>query len=159
MASVAFAFGSFGDIVALINLCCDLTKTLRNKGTSTEYQELILELKTLTDVLESVKQVITTQASTPIQRSSMNTIEFAVQKCHSLITDFKKRTQGYNNSLVQGEPGSNLWDFWWNIDWAIFKKGAIAELKSQLSQQKTAIMLVLSLTNWYVLVMQVPGHT
>lgn len=44
MASVRLAFGSFGDIVALIQIIVDLTGTLRDGKASVEYKELIAEL-------------------------------------------------------------------------------------------------------------------
>lgn len=149
MVSVGLAFGSFGDIVTLIQIIVDLTKALRDRKASTEYQELITELGALQAILEDIKGVFATtdQGTTPVARSSLNAIELAVKTCSSLIKDFTDRTQGYERSLLAGEPGTNIWDFWQTVDWKLFKKGAVAHLREQLRDQKTVMILMLSLSS------------
>lgn len=141
MASVALAFGSFGDIVALMQIIVDLTGTLRDGKASVEYKELIAELESLQGVM----------GAPVLDRSSLNAIELAVQRCYSLIKELSDRTGGYTKSLLVGEPGNNLWDFWWNVNWRLLKKGAITDLREQLVQQKMAMILVFSLSSSYVL--------
>lgn len=149
MPSVAFAFGSFGDIVALIQIIADLVGTLRTGKASAEYEELIAELRALQPILEHIREEASARdilGATTIDRSSWNAIELAVKKCHSLINDFSDLTQGYGKSLFAGEPGSNIWDFWRNVEWRIFKKGAVAELKEQLMKEKVVMTMMLSLS-------------
>jgi hypothetical protein len=149
MASVTLAFGSFGDIATLVKIIVDLVKALRDRKASTEYQELIMELEALQAILGDIEDafVAADQGTTTIPRSSLNAIELAVKKCHSLIKDFADRTQGYERSLLAGEPGTNLWDFWRTVDWKLFKKRAVADLKEQIRDQKTVMILMLSLSS------------
>jgi hypothetical protein len=49
--------------------------------------------------------------------------------------------------MVMGEPGTNFWDFWWNIEWGLLRKGVVVELKMGLMEQKAAINVILSLLN------------
>ncbi|KAF9460460.1 hypothetical protein BDZ94DRAFT_923826 [Collybia nuda] len=149
MASVALAFGSFGDIVALIQILVDLSGTLRSGKASTEYHELVAELGSLQSVLESIKrEILTPPLGTPIfDRSSLNAIGLAVERCRSLVRDFTDNTRGYGKGFMVGEPGNNLWDFWWNVNWRLLKKGTIAELREQLTHQKTAMILILSVSS------------
>jgi hypothetical protein len=146
MASVAFTFGSFGDIVALIQLCYDLATTLRDKSSPAEYRDLIFELESLREVLQSVKQATTSQQFSSIPRSCTNALEIHIRKCQKLINQFIARTEPKKN-MVKGEPGTNFWDFWWNIEWGLLRKGAVVELRTGLMEQKAAINVILSLSN------------
>jgi Fungal N-terminal domain of STAND proteins len=146
MASMAFTFGSFGDIVALIQLCYNLATTLRDKSSPAEYRELIFELESIREVLQSVQRATTSQTSSSIPRSCINALEIHIQKCHQLINQFIARTQP-KKSMMRGEPGTNFWDFWWTVDWNLFRKGAVVELKTGLMEQKSAINVILSLSN------------
>lgn len=83
-----------------------------------------------------------------LKRSSPNTIGLIVQRCHSLIKNFSDRTSRHMKSLLVGEPGNNPWDLWWDVNWRLL---AITDLREQLVQQKTAIILVFSLSLSYVL--------
>jgi len=147
MQSVAFTFGSFGDIVVLIQLCCDLAATLRDsKRNPAEYRDLILELESFRQVLESIQRAITVKQFSSIPRSSINALDIHIQKCQKLINQFIARTQP-KRSVVKGEPGTNFWDFWWNVEWSLLRKGAMVELRTGLMEQRTAINVILSFFN------------
>lgn len=148
MASVAFAFGSFNDIISAITVICKLTKSLRegNFSGNAEYDELMVELAALECVLIELIQLVVTPGS-PLQNSqaSLNALCVAVNKCCMVIQEFKDSTQGNASA-----DSSSLWNLWRVTSWVMSKRQAAVMLRAELMRQQVAITVILSMATWLV---------
>lgn len=142
----AFSFGSFGDIIATAQLAYRLAQALSDsRGSSVEYQELISELDTLSNALQSLNEFVRRQ---PFPPSVQNGIKHALSRCHTLMLSFMERIVGYQTSLRKGGSGSKWRDSWRKIGWAVFRKEELVELKTKLMEQKATINMMLALSHW-----------
>ncbi|KDQ59013.1 hypothetical protein JAAARDRAFT_650341 [Jaapia argillacea MUCL 33604] len=86
-------FSSFGDIVAAVQLAVTIAKALDDAtGSSSEYQALRSELKSLSQALKLVDRL--SQRIT-FDEDTLTSISTEVSACHSEMDKFWKRTQGY----------------------------------------------------------------
>jgi hypothetical protein len=139
MAPMAFTFGSFGDIVTLIQLCCALVSTVQDQSNPAEYLQLMVELKSLLELLKFVQWATTSPQSSSVPPLCTDALQNHIQNCHKLITQFIERTQP-NRSRI-------CWEFWWNVEWSLLRKNAAVELKMGLAEQKTGMIFTLMTSN------------
>jgi len=145
----SFSFGSFGDILAIANLALCISKTLsESTGSSVEYQELITELDAVSNALHGLHEIVSRQ---PLQLSVQNTIKHALSRCWNLMDSFMARIAGYQSSLRKGGSGSRWKDTWRKVGWGMFKKEELVALKTNLSEQKSTIIMMLALSHTTVL--------
>ncbi|KAJ7156843.1 hypothetical protein C8R43DRAFT_883734 [Mycena crocata] len=143
---------SFGDILTLAKLAWTLARILREStGSSAEYQDLVAELDSLGNALQSLDQFVSNPGPTKLQSSVENAVNYALSKCRTLIAEFLKKVEGYQFSLKKGGSGNGMRDSWRKIGWGLFKKDEIKILKTQLMEQKTTINMMLTLSHCAVL--------
>ncbi|KDQ59008.1 hypothetical protein JAAARDRAFT_205996 [Jaapia argillacea MUCL 33604] len=128
-------FSSFGDIVAAVQLAVTIAKALDDAtGSSSEYQALRSELKSLSQALKLVDRL---GQRISFDEDALASISTEVTACHSEMDKFWKRAQGYEQ-LGHGSQGSA----WRKVKW-VFKKGAVDGLRAKLSVHRQNIMVFL----------------
>lgn len=153
MAVVAFSFGAFGDILAVIELGVSLTRILvESTDSSHEYQMLISELKGFTHALDAIRDQF---LSPSLVSSTRNALTYSISLCHNILLEMQKRLTGYAGSL---QSSIGIWSFSGAytrirkaVGWTLFAKEELVEYRRRLSEQLTSINTVLEVSNQYVL--------
>lgn len=97
MPIVAFAFGSFGDIITVVQLALAIRTALCNCGPSSECQALIKYLESFAYSLEALKPLLYSQnPSKLLDNSAENAITYAIATCEMLMRD--------SNSKISQDP-------------------------------------------------------
>ncbi|TFY77693.1 hypothetical protein EWM64_g6317, partial [Hericium alpestre] len=147
--SVSFSFGSFGDIISLIQIGHDIIKVLRNvKDASAGYQEFHDELQSTVNAVLGVEHLLSTEADT-IAPSVKNGLDFAVKSSLKLmermkikISTFLPKTKGDTS-----RSSAMLFYTWKRIDWELFHKGEWLDLRRRLKDQIGVMNVLLSLSS------------
>lgn len=152
MSLVGFTFGSFGDIVTIAQLLQGIITALSDsKGASSEYQNLIVQLRAFADVLSSVYDTIFDPNSRhpPLSAHTACSLRKELDGCRSQLQSIQKRIDGYQNSLRQGGSGSRMRDSWRKIGWGLFTSRDIAYMRSELIERMARINTFISVSNRY----------
>ena len=138
--SLAFTFGSFGDILALTGLVVTVVQALRDStGSASEYKDLIAELDALSSTLGLVQSRFTSQHRP--RKDVVNAIDLQVSCCHSVIKKFLESVKGYEKALGSAGFHSSLR----KIGWKIFKSDDVTALRAKITSHREAIAILLSL--------------
>lgn len=124
MSLIGFTFGSFGDIVTIAQLLQGIIAALsESRGASSEYQNLISQLRAFSDVLRSVHDTIFDHNSgpPPLSAHTARCLRKELDGCHSQLQSVQKRIHGYQNSLRKGGSGSRMRDSWRKIGWGCLR--------------------------------------
>lgn len=155
MPIAAFTFGSFGDILALVDLAIQVHAALSSSaGASEDYQALVSELHSFSQLLQNVQTIHTLTLHglnrDPPTVSLQNAIRFALERSKVLLDTICAKIAGYQKSLRRGGSGNMMKDSWRKIGWAIFKKDEIQEMRRQLGGCTQSITAHLSVSQSYV---------
>ncbi|THH12861.1 hypothetical protein EW146_g7299 [Bondarzewia mesenterica] len=158
MPIAVFSFGSFGDIVAVIQLARSISNALsESAGSSKEYQMLIAELDSFSGTIETVQDAMSSARG--LSTSVENAIRHALGLCHGILKDIESKIIGYKESLNKGGTGRAVRDLWRKIGWALFKKEELVEMRRRLHGQLEGMNTLLTLSNWNALErMEKIGH-
>lgn len=152
MSLIGFTFGSFGDIVTIAQLLQGIIAALsESRGASSEYQNLISQLRAFSDVLRSVHDTIFDHNSghPPLSAHTARCLRKELDGCHSQLQSVQKRIHGYQNSLRKGGSASRMRDSWRKIGWGLFTSGDIAYMRSELTERIARINTLISISNRY----------
>ncbi|CAL1699188.1 unnamed protein product [Somion occarium] len=140
-AVVHFTFGSFGDIIALIQLAIALKDCLADGATMRkDLEDFVHFLELYISALQCIKSVLESRSAQQLQPSSRNAIKYALAVSVNLVQDFQSQIDGFK--LPQ----------WWasvllrTFRWAFCTKKALSELQEKLLAQSNMITLLLSLS-------------
>lgn len=114
MPIAVFSFGSFGDILALIQLASDIASAIRARGNQAEYDALVEELQIFTHSLECLAPLITPASDSLGSQSATSGWEEkercvlikALTTTKKLIEDFEARLARYR--LPESTAGGGL---------------------------------------------------
>lgn len=150
MSIVAFTFGSFGDILSIIDLAVKIRKALGDgAGSSKDYQALLFELDSFSDVLTTVHNAIYSQDKTQkLPGSVERAIRSALNSARELLGEFYASISSYKGSLQEGGSGSMIRDSWWKIGWSLFKKEEVVEMRRRLKDQVERHNALLAVSQW-----------
>ena len=138
---VGFGF-SAGDFIAALGLVKTVISALENSGNaSTEYRELLSELRSLETALIGVKRITLDES----QYAEHIALHQAAAQCQRTIDDFWTKIEAYQPHLRWGAgSGQRLKDRWAKIRWAVCKKDDIAKLKADLTIHAQSLQLLLT---------------
>ncbi|KAJ6561414.1 hypothetical protein DFH09DRAFT_493434 [Mycena vulgaris] len=134
MPVLAFGFGSFGDILAAVQLAVRITIILRQSGNSTECAETEKELKALSGDLDLADRTLQQMAGSPLAPFVAERIRDEVVQCHKLMARFFMKITA-PQSLVQ------------NIRWAASQEKELAKLRTQINERRSVLGLVMHVIN------------
>lgn len=154
MSIVAFTFGSFGDIVSLIELTLRVRKALSDStGSSEEYQALILELQGFSDLLSMTRATLHSLKATNrqiISESIHLQVLHHLDHAGRLLKGLHMRIERYQDRLREGGSRARMLESWRKIGWALFKNSELRAMKGHLEEVIGRINSLLSATHWYV---------
>lgn len=147
-SSLNFGFGSIGDIITVVQLAASIANVLRDStGASHEYQELVIELDSLSLTLDFAYNTVSPLSSISICASVVRALLRDVSECSKLLKRFQGKIEGYQRSLGKGGSGNKWRDSWVKIGWGLFQKESLIELRTELSRRGAAIQLSISSLN------------
>lgn len=149
---VGFTFGSFGDILSILQLARTVQRLLSDSlGASSEYQDLLLELDRTLRVLHLVQGVTTPRhGSGSLSINTHEDIRQSISRCRIVIFDLYVRIQKFRESLRKGGSGSRMRDSWRKIGWGLFKLDELVDIRRKLKDEGDVIMALLDVSNSYV---------
>ncbi|EIM89299.1 uncharacterized protein STEHIDRAFT_109525 [Stereum hirsutum FP-91666 SS1] len=150
MSLVGFTFGSFGDIITIIQLANKVRKLLsESSGASAEYQQLILEIDTSLFILHLVYGASQFQSAdaSPLSTNAQQTIQQCVKKSEDILRELDGKLFKFQESLEEGGTGKKLLDYWGKIRWGFFTDNYLIETRRKLAEQRMCITLLLGVNN------------
>ncbi|KAJ7642552.1 hypothetical protein B0H17DRAFT_1105000 [Mycena rosella] len=137
MASLAFAYGSFGDILATVQLAIKIAIVLHRSGApSKECTETEKELKLLGNDLHLALLCLQQTSASPLAPFVAKRIDEEVVQCHKLLARFFGK--------ISAPQASSLWK---KIYWAACEGKELAAFRMKLLERRTALTLVVELIN------------
>lgn len=157
MSLAGFTFGSFGDVISLISLVLQVRRALGDSaGASEDHQALIAELDSFSHLLHVVREALTIHDNPrKLPNSVRNAMKQGLLSSAALLADFYKDVERYSGSLRQGGSGSVIRDSWMKVEWALYKKEDVRQMRRRLADQVGRINALLSVSYWYVCVLRV----
>lgn len=149
MATVAFAFGSFGDIITVIQLATSIIKTLQNSTDAPrEYNELVEEIETFKLTLLAIHSTLDPNDDLPTPAT--NALTYAVSRCHNILLQMEQDMSKYAKDPSKSqkiEPARRL-----NsrarlknvLRWIFGGKDGMEAYKRRLSEQMIAINIAMA---------------
>jgi hypothetical protein len=138
MPVVAFAFGSFGDILAVIQLAIAIAIFFYQRGKpSTECAETEKEVELLRSDLLLVHLALQRTAGSPLAPIANERIQNEVVQCQKLLAP--------NFAKITAPQG-----LWQKVRWVASQEKELAAFKAQVIERRTALNLILEFINSYV---------
>jgi hypothetical protein len=125
---MSFGF-SVGDFVTATMLIKDIVVCLKDSGgSSSEYQELMLELDGLRQALTKIEHL---QGSAE-QMPAINSIKVAAPNCDFVLRDFLQKLKKYQQSLEHGKSRGWVIDSSKKVKWELTMKNDVQTLRGYL---------------------------
>ncbi|KAJ7211777.1 hypothetical protein GGX14DRAFT_565005 [Mycena pura] len=135
MPVVAFAFGSFGDILAVIQLAIAIAIFFYQRGKpSTECTEAEKEVELLRNDLFLVHLALQRTAGSPLAPIANERIQNEVVRCQKLLAP--------NFAKITAPRG-----LWQKVRWVTSQEKELAAFKAQVIERRTALNLILEFIN------------
>ncbi|KAJ7763298.1 hypothetical protein B0H16DRAFT_1527399 [Mycena metata] len=134
MPAFAFAYGSFGDILATTQLIIKVVGLLRSGSRSVECAETEEELKSLSADLANLKSIPVDYAlqSSPVALSVAARVQEEVRRCHLLILRFFERSNASGTLLHR-------------ILWVASQDRELAAFRMRVIERRTALGVVVGM--------------
>ncbi|EJD37393.1 hypothetical protein AURDEDRAFT_173572 [Auricularia subglabra TFB-10046 SS5] len=151
MPVVSFAFGSLGDIAAILQLAWNLRTVLDGAANaSNELRILIADLDEFTRALQEVQGVVERQTG-DLRPDIVNGIAHALGICHDVLSSIQSRILTFESRMTRAK-GVAVWRQYWSIaTWSIL--GGRAEIdaaRERLTEQVRVMQLYLSVSQRHV---------
>ena len=126
-------FGSVGDIISVGLLIKDLVKCLDDsRGSSTEYQSVIRELRSLDHALLEVELMFISRQGSNEVDALQNTALSIAEQCRRCITEFRERVKRYKGSMQFGSS-AGLWkDTALKVRWSVSEKEHVDKFRAEI---------------------------
>ncbi|KAJ6561434.1 hypothetical protein DFH09DRAFT_493488 [Mycena vulgaris] len=134
MPVFAFGFGSFGDILAAVQLAVRIAIILRQSGNSTECAETEKALKALSGDLDLADRTLQQTAGSPLAPFVAARIRDEIVQCHKLMARFFMKITT-PQSLVQ------------KVRWAASQEKKLAKFRTQIIERRSALGLIMDVIN------------
>ncbi|KAJ7144179.1 hypothetical protein C8R44DRAFT_973817 [Mycena epipterygia] len=135
MPLFALAYGSFGDIVATVQLAIKIAIILRQRGTpSMECKKTEAELKSLSGDLDLAHLTLQRMSASPSLPFVTKRLQDEVSRCHKLMAQFFTKI-----TVPEG-----LWDRVW---WAASQEKKLAAFRAQVIERRTVLSLIVDFMN------------
>ncbi|EJD34663.1 hypothetical protein AURDEDRAFT_176298 [Auricularia subglabra TFB-10046 SS5] len=139
-------FGSFGDIVAVLQLAWQLRAALSTaSGASAEIRVLVTDVDSFTRALQQTKAAIE-QRHTPLAPAVENGIKHAIIACHDVLRVILDKVDAFRLRMTS-RIGAIAWRQYWAVAaWSILGgKKDVEALRMRLSEQIGVVQTYLSL--------------
>lgn len=153
MPIAAFTFGSFGDILALIELAIQAYNALdETTGASKDYLSLVEVVHEFSQLLQNLQNIHRYLCEAPYRPppSVHEPIHSALERSKVVLDTICARIAGYQTYLREGGSGNRLMDIWTKIRWGVFKQKEIKVMRKQLEECRQSITAYLSISHTYV---------
>ncbi len=146
MAAV-FSFGSFGDIITIIQLSYSLAQALRDTGdSSSECQDLVEYLNAFGRNLDNLRPYLSGR-SRALDPAAVQQIHDALGTCDRLINEFMTK-----NVRIRDPSGNKIVDMTrrvrWAVRWVLRAKDDAVELRQRLMAVGDIITRTLCMSIW-----------
>ena len=143
----ALTFGSVGDIIALCEIVANVVEALsESRGSSAQYQELITELFSLSQALESVDELALVHHA--IQNAGR--LRNALGLCHKCLDVNLRTIQKYQRSLRAGGSGKSVTDVFRKLRWQSHQDDVL-KFRREISLHVNAVNIILHVFSTNVL--------
>ncbi|KZV91145.1 hypothetical protein EXIGLDRAFT_837341 [Exidia glandulosa HHB12029] len=144
MSIAAFTFGSFGDIVTILQLAWTIRQSLsETAGAVAQVQTLIADIDAFTCALQQIKSVLDTRASVP--PDLMNGIAHALESCFLLLRGVQEQINSYNARMTGAVGARALKRYWAALGWEILGgRSKVEAMRARLSEQVEVIQTLLA---------------
>ena len=145
MPVFAFAVGSLGDIIATAGIVVKVTQVLYDsQDSSSEYRELMHELRSLHRALILTKDAVERCEHTPLGESLSNTVYAEVNECHLVMRAFLDNIHSYRKPL----SSTGIGGLWGKVWWALWEADELEVLRKTLcTRSQRLTMLLTALTS------------
>lgn len=121
--SVAFTFGSLGDIIALTGLINELIEVLDDsRGSVKDYSGVVLRLRIQLNTVNRVGELFGGPARNQKEAEIQADVRQVLQQIRDCIDDFKAKIAKFSPSLESGGSGNKLKDVLKKVSWRLDKK-------------------------------------
>ncbi|KAL8902722.1 MAG: hypothetical protein Q9207_004434 [Kuettlingeria erythrocarpa] len=130
---MSLTFGSVGDIISVCILIKGLVRSLDDsRGSSSEYQAVIRELRSLDHALLEVELMfLSSQGSEELASLQETTLSIAAQ-CEKCITEYREKFKKYKISLQDGGSGSFIRDSVMKLKWGPSEKEHLTKFRAEI---------------------------
>ncbi|KZV84393.1 hypothetical protein EXIGLDRAFT_700486 [Exidia glandulosa HHB12029] len=144
MSVPAFTFGSFGDIVTILQLAWTIRQSLsETAGAVAQVQTLIADIDAFTCALQQIKSALDTRESVPADL--MNGIGHALESCFVLLRGVQERINSYNVRMTGAVGARALKRYWAVLGWEILGgRSKVEAMRTRLSEQVEVIQTLLA---------------
>lgn len=146
-AVVQLAFGSFGDIVALLQLIAELCTALHAaRDSSNDIRALVDDLMAFSCAIDEIK-IALERRHTALHPGLLNGITNAVALCHTMLLEVQRRIDKFHQRRLRG-LGPVAWGkYHAAVAWAICgEKRVVATLKRRMWEQLGLIHTLMTIT-------------
>ncbi|KAK9412941.1 hypothetical protein SUNI508_12246 [Seiridium unicorne] len=146
--SATFTYGSFGDLITTVQLVWRLSQALSDSyGSAQEFQDLVVELNLFYGSLHELMKFWQTRTQGPELESLISLVKPAVAACRNAIESFlQKAFKKYGKSLLRPRGSrKSIFDMIKRIQWSIFEKDKMTQMRDLLRRNKDVIDMVQSL--------------
>ena len=149
MPPIAFSFGSFGDIVALIQLASSIQQLFADSDIPDECQNLVEYLTVFNHTLAAVQERLRTSS---LAIATDNAIRHSIAICRQLIQDFEDETRLWQRSrrLTRSAGWFALDSFCQRLSWITRIRPEAEKLRERLQSQAQIINLLLALSTYVI---------
>ncbi|KAL9083194.1 MAG: hypothetical protein Q9159_005916 [Coniocarpon cinnabarinum] len=141
---MSIAFGSVGDIIAVVLLIKDLVNALNDcKGSAYHFQRLCEQLRVLEQALLQVNQLVQKHESSIELNALCVAADQAARACRGSTEHFLKRIKAYHNSLKQYGSGNILKDVARKIQWNVLRKEEVDRFYAEMVAHTQSLNLLL----------------
>ncbi|KZV90956.1 hypothetical protein EXIGLDRAFT_106763 [Exidia glandulosa HHB12029] len=147
MTVVAFSIGSFGDIIAVLQLAWDIRKSLSEASEySDEINALIGDIDSFTHVLQTTKERLTNATNVP--PSLHRGLSHALKNCRVVLERVQNKIRQHRRDN-DGKYGARVYKALWAVcAWNVLGgKADVEALKRRLAEQLAVIDTLLSVLN------------
>ncbi|KZW01750.1 hypothetical protein EXIGLDRAFT_760648 [Exidia glandulosa HHB12029] len=152
MPVVAFTIGSFGDILAVLQLAWQIRQSLSDAAAaSEEIQTLIADIDSFRHALDSAHSTLKHAPHVP--QSVHNGVVHIMRVCTTLLRQVQAKVSVRQKELVK-KHGARIWrGVWAACAWEILGgKGDVDKMKRRLMEQTAALQTLLSVLQTAALV-------
>ncbi|KZV88579.1 hypothetical protein EXIGLDRAFT_772549 [Exidia glandulosa HHB12029] len=144
MSVAAFTIGSFGDILAVLQLAWEIRKSLSDAAAaSEEIQTLITDINSFRHALDSAHSTLKRAPHVP--QSVHNGVAHIMRVCTTLLRQVQAKVSVRQKELVK-KHGARIWrGVWAACAWEILGgKADVEKMKRRLLEQTVALQTLLS---------------
>lgn len=144
-------FGSVGDIISVCLIVKDLIDALdKSRGSASEYQEIIRELRCLERSLLEVEK-LSREFDSSVQLNALCvTAKYTIDKCRSSVDGFFGKIRKYEKYLREEGSGNVMKDSTMKMKWQILRSSELAKFRVEVIAHYLSINAFIASAQLYV---------